>query len=467
MPVVTPYDIKQEHPEYTRMKKAWRLISDCVAGEDAVKAGKETYLPFPVALDDEIRNSDDFKNQYSVYLDGAHYTNFTEQAVEDLVAGCFRKDLIADVPAAIEYIDVNTVARDCVRDTTAYGRMFIYADYPNIPVVATKAEERALGANAYIVQCAADTVINWEEQIIEGQSRVVRVVIAGKDEDGNNKWTELLMVDGAYVVRIHIEKDGVIQYDEVQPKASGNNLDRIPGTFIGSVSNSVRVDRAPVLGIAKSNIKHYQTWAELSHVQTYAGHPQVAVTGLPPGWLNMAEAKAKAEGVARPKVKFGASNAIMLEGTDTKVQTLTLADSNLVHFKTLEQLEKSMLEQGARIKYFNTGNVAVSNATLRTRASSETSQLAKIATNVEDALQHVLGYIAAFEGAGSEQIEITINKEFFGLEPDASLLTTLNSLVTTGSIPREVLWDYMRTVGLMPDTMTDELLNANIENALP
>ena len=472
MPLTT-YDIKARHKEYAKREKSWRTVRDCVAGEDVIKREKERYLPFPVALEDAVRQSSDFVAQYQVYLDGAHYTNYTEEALEDLVSGCFRKDINIDgVDELKQNLAVDDIARDMVRKVTSTGRLFAVADYPQVQATPTKAEEAAKGISATIIVYEALQVINWDEIIFNGAKQPHRVVVELSKSTGDLYWVEYLIdADGVYKIRTHTEKDGTMEYEEVIPQANGQVLKQLPGSFCGSITNSPDVDRIPLLGIATSNIKHYQTFAELIHVQVYSGHPQVVMTGLPKGWLQQLKDEALRAAktgsgadpkIVEPKINVGASRTMVVEGDSSDIKLLTLTGENIVHFKTLEQLEKSMLEQGARIKYFNVKGGVESAATLRTRSTGESSQLAKIATNVERALETVLKYANAFMAVNTD-VTVTINKEFYEETPDATLIGTFSTLIAGGNLPRTVLWKYLRKVGVIDVDTTDEELQAGLD----
>lgn len=481
--VVTSYDIKKQHKQYAANQAKWQLIADCIEGEEKVKDEKTTYLPFPIPDPDQsMANDKEFQAKYQVYIEGAHFTNYTEQSVEDLVAGCFRKDVQVDnKPAALDYIDVDDVARDTVWHATGFGRCFVLAEYPEVEGAIKKKDEENYAA--YIVVYSALQCINWSSKIIAGKDATTRLVVQMEDEDGVH-WIEYFVdhADNKYKIRTHREVNNQLMYTEVVPVLAGKKIDRIPGSFCGSVSNSSKVDRSPVHGIARSNIKHYQTWAELMHVQTYSGHPQVVLSGLPQGWLRGLQQMGKSAGSSvnneaayggeggsvgqtqqSTEIKIGASRILVLEGETSKAERLLGAGADVIHFKTLEQLEKSMLEQGARIKSFDAKGGVESPQGMKVRHAGESSQLAKIATNAERALKVAFDYAAMYMAQASD-VKVTINKEFFASEPEPTMITALTASVSGGQLPRKVLYDYSRETGLIDGDVTDEELDVDLED---
>jgi hypothetical protein len=467
-------DIKKQHRQYKNAAPRWQLISDCLVGEDKIKERKEAYLPYPVAIPDEIRKDPKFERKYSVYLAGASFTNFVEQTQEDLVAGCFKREVIKgeNYPELIDYIDIDDAARECVSLVSSYGRALILADYPTTPQdrVLTKAEEDALSLQAFITIYHPTCVINWSSKSKGGKEILTRVVIIEQEDDGESlktNYRELYLdVNGIYTIKLHKELSGSgvdSSQPVIQPKINGKVMDFIPAVFVGSMNNKSIVDKIPLLGIARTNIKHYQTMAELFYVQTMVGHPNLVVTGVESG-----ATQDDAGNKIKVNIEVGTTDALLFEGGETDAKFLQIDAGNLIHFKMLEQLEKSMLEQGARIKAFGMKAGVESAEALRTRNSGSISTLAKIAVNCERAIVDVLGWCLLFMG-GSEQeqadIAIDINKEFYDLTADPATITSLNAVVAGGQTPRYVLTGYLRKTGLLDESKTDEEVDADIEDS--
>jgi hypothetical protein len=69
------------HPEYDKRLPEWKQNRDAVAGEDAIKAGKATYLPNPTPTD----KSAEANSRYDNYVQRAVFTNASGRTVEGLV----------------------------------------------------------------------------------------------------------------------------------------------------------------------------------------------------------------------------------------------------------------------------------------------------------------------------------------------------------------------------------------------
>ena len=244
-------------------------------------------------------------------------------------------------------------------------------------------------------------------------------------------------------------------------KSNGSTFDKIPGTFIGTTSNTAKIDKSPVIGISNTNLKHYQTWADLNHIQVYAGNPQLVLEGLPRGWNKTADAsqpgaeKATDTGVT---VKVDAATALTLEGENATAKLLQIDTNSMMHYRTLDVLDASMMEQGARIKAISTKAGVESAEALKIRSSAAMSKLASIVANVEQALGLLLDGVGEFMGT-TVSSKITINRDFFTPEPDGPLLGALSEAEAIGTAPRGTTITYLKQIELVSDKdKTEDLL---------
>jgi len=442
------------HSEYNKSIEDWKQIETCLDGESFIKAKGEKYLPFPVALDADERKEDDFKSQYSIYLAGAHFVNYTLQAVEDLVAGVFRKSPILEkVPTELEYFDSKDFTKEAVEIVTSYGRSLVLVDYPTVEKgETTVAEENKDNIRAYTILYKPQDILDWQTKRIGGIEVLImallREVVYSDNEEGvsteSYRYRKLsLDEDGLYIVEVKDDKETTTATFE--PVASGSRLDHIPATFIGSKNNTPRVNTSPIIGISNSNIKHYQTWAELDHIQTYAGHPMIALTGAPKGFIKEMEKK-------DIKINVGASNALVLEGDQASATILTQAnEGNIMHFKTLAELKSSMEEQGARIKESQGGQVESAEA-LTIKYSGDNSILASIAINVELATQFVYKELALFMNVNADETTIVLNKTFIEKSADPAVMSAISTAVATGNLPNRIFLQYLQENNIVSDT---------------
>ena len=187
------FDIDQEHPEYTARKAAWRKYRDLYAGGEQFKANASEYL---------IRRQREPGDVYAERLSRVFYENYVGSIVDWYAATLFRREPNItsegnDPPAEkflaalIEDADRReTSLSDFFRrqfiESLVAGTSYVLVDFPRVGMKpGTRAEEDSSGASrAYLVEYAADDIINWS-----------------LDEHGNFDWV---------VIRTkQIKKDGV------------------------------------------------------------------------------------------------------------------------------------------------------------------------------------------------------------------------------------------------------------------
>lgn len=443
------------HTDYTKNKEDWFQIKTCLDGQSFIKKEGEKYLPFPVALEAPERQEGDFNNQYKVYLSGAHYVNFTLQAVEDLVAGVFRKEpIVENVPKDLEYFNYQDFTKEAVEIVTSYGRAFVIVDYPKTKGGTSKAEEATQNIRAYTVTYRAEDILDWNTERVGGEevltlvkTREIYYPSQGETESNEQAYryrTFYLDSDGNYTIKIEDEESKQIGDIVIPTDAKGNKFKYIPGTFIGPKNNLPKVNQSPVIGISNSNIKHYQTWAELNHTLTYSGHEMIVIEGAPKGFIK----EMKKQSI---KLTVGPSNALILEGETSKAKTMGGGSSGVDnHIKTIDKLESSMLEQGARIKDKNSGQVESAEA-LGLKYSGDNSILASIAINVELATLFVYEQLGLFMDVDTNGIEVKLNKTFFEKKADAQIMTALSAGVTAGNLPNRIYLKYLKENGIIDE----------------
>ncbi len=428
-------EITEKNIEYLDNYEDWLQIYACKKGQRYIKKQGSKYLPYPISMDNDARASTEFQEDYSIYLGNAVFVDYTAESIEDLVASAFRRDpeIEPPPPQKLEYYDYTSTAKELTDNVVSYGRVFIIADYP---------VESSTDAVAYTEIYPPDKVINWETNRYAGSDRLTRaVLIDGYTDDSSPKtiYRELILEENIYKVRIYHDEEF---QEEYIPLAQGSNLDAIPGTFVGALSNTSRVDKSPVLGISNLNIAHYKTFAELMYTQTYVGHPQLVATGLAPGFIKQANKNGM-------QLSVGASKVLTLEGETSDIKLLEI-NPNTIHFQTLDKLQTSMQDLGTKMKSQTSASGVESSATLKTKNSENTSKLSAIVNNVENAVELIYSYLGLFMGITYEPI-ITINREFLDPTVDADLLSKISASEVVGTLPVGSTYTYLVSSELVTD----------------
>jgi len=162
------------HPDYDASLPGWMRARDVIAGEDAVKSGGEMYLPRLDSQDDD---------EYLGYKSRACFFNATSRTCDGFLGLLFRRDPEVKLPerhagvgGALRVFtdDVDlmgtslfTFCKGVVGEVLAVGRGGTLIDWEG------HAEQRA-----YVVRYAAEDILNWQTQRINGRNVVTLVALS-------------------------------------------------------------------------------------------------------------------------------------------------------------------------------------------------------------------------------------------------------------------------------------------------
>src|SRR5258708_878288 len=176
-------DIDLEHPEYSARKSVWKQYRDLYAGGEQFKTQAAQYL---------IRRQREPGDVYAERLSRVFYENYIGSIVDWYAATLFRRDPVITLEGAsdsgkqffaalVQDVDrkgtvLTEFFRRQFREALITGASYVLVDFPRAGTQAgSRAEEDSSGASrAYLVDYAADDLINWSV-----------------DEQGNFEWVVL------------------------------------------------------------------------------------------------------------------------------------------------------------------------------------------------------------------------------------------------------------------------------------
>ena len=86
--------VNTKHPDYEEQIDAWVTVRDAVAGDRAIKASKERYLPKPNPEDRSEYNA----IRYKQYLQRAVWYGVTGRTLDGLVGQAYAKPPVIEIP---------------------------------------------------------------------------------------------------------------------------------------------------------------------------------------------------------------------------------------------------------------------------------------------------------------------------------------------------------------------------------
>lgn len=456
-------DVTYARTDFSNALEGWQRVDDVCAGEDAIKDGRETYLPKLNALDKSKENTE----RYERYLERAVFYPFTARTLDGMVGTVFKKEPSIQAPPTLAYVKDNIdgqgislvqQSKDTLSNVMKKGRHALYVDFPATERPLSAAEMATGHYQATIKSIPASAVRNWKTTTI-GSKTVLSLIVIEEEletdtEDGFGTETEpqyrvLRLKEGVYQVEIWRQakdkKSWEMVSDPVIPKkGSKKSWDRIPFTFVGAENNDSAIDKAPLLDLANLNIAHFRNSADYEDSVFFCGQVQPYITELDVEWRNHMENNG---------IHFGSRNPMLLP-KNSKIG-MAQAEPNTLAFEAMTHKEDQAKGIGARLLE---KGLAVKTATeAQSDNESEHSVLSLAVSNVNDAYLQALSWVAEFMNAVSEDIEFSINRDFLDHKLDPQVLTALVGAWQTGElISNKDIWAYLRKVGLIDSEKTDE-----------
>jgi hypothetical protein len=192
------FDINREHPDYILRRAMWRRYRDLYLGGEHFRLRVQDYL---------VRRQREPGDVYSERLSRVFYQNYIGSIVDWYTATLFRQEPILTFEGQneagkkffselVEDADrkksqLNDFFRRVFIESLITGGGYVLVDFPRAPAPAgTRGEEDASGASrAYLVDYAADDVINWSlDEFGNFEWVVIRTRLLKKDRVEDGDW---------------------------------------------------------------------------------------------------------------------------------------------------------------------------------------------------------------------------------------------------------------------------------------
>ena len=449
--------------EYIDNLDRWSLVKDAVKGEDAIKSGRDKYLPFFVPHDEP---------RYKAYIQRAVYTNYTGRTLNGLVGAIFRKPPVFDLPTVIEYIEedfdgsgqsLDQLGRIVCEDLLSTGRIGLLIDYPPTPEGLTKEQTDNFQLRATIATYPAESIINWRAVNVGGKLILDMVVLKEtvyipKDEftvKADTQYRVLTFDENRIYIQRIFDKDGTPKQKDIYPKMAGNKPWReIPFIFCGSSNNRPEIDEASLYDLACVNIAHYRNSADYEEAAHMHGQGTL--------FINPGEMSADTFASLNPNgITVGARRGHVL-GNGGSAALLQM-QANSAAFEAMQNKVEAMKGIGARIAGLQT-KVQETAEAVRINASSETSVLKTLTGNAAEGIEKALEYACLFMGGDPKQVHFTLNKDFFDQDMTPQEALVWLQLVDRADVSQADLRGRLRTTGWLEADRTDEDIDASIKD---
>lgn len=442
------------HPDYDKAAKRWDLVRS-VVNNDAKKWLRT------------IDFSDRFRS--AQYKQDAILTNFTALTKVGLTGLVFRRDPKIDLPSCISYLEDDAtgdnfpliqMAQAVVGEVLETGRHGILVDYPLAQGVVSLLDEQQAENVARLKMYKAESIINWKAVPIGAKTMLSMVVleeiIDTTAEDGfmwvQKKQYRVLRLDENQRYNQDIyDQDCLLQSTYLPLRADGTCFNEIPFCFIGSENNDAAVDNIPLYDLAVITLGHYRNSADLEEAIFLCGQPTLFMHG---------EGSIEEFKSAYPDgVKFG-SRAGYYFGPGSGAQLLQASPNQMVDV-AMKRKEEQAVALGARLIAPPGGRETATSA--RIRFASQNSALYNVTSNIGDAMIRCLQWACQFMSKAVEQVNFSINSDFYEETADAGLISAQIMMLDRGIIAKEDIRNYGRKTGLIEEDRTDAELDAESE----
>lgn len=441
-------DAKYQHPDYVDELPCWRKIRDAIEGQDAIKDGRETYLPRVSPGQSE--------SEYEAYLCRAVFYNATGRTVDGLKGAMFRKPPVVTVPASLSALTEDTDGQStplevlCNRTATeilSVGRFGILIDMP---------ETTGPRPSVRLLPYTPEAIWDWRVE----DKKLVFLVLHEEVDRQDNEGFGHVAVEQLLVLRLinnvysaqRFEKKRVAAPDgqggevmkfmpldlPMTPQVRGKSLDFIPFVCFAPADLTFDVVKSPIADLIDINLSHYKTNADYEHGSHHTALPTPVISGMDPDHkspLPLGPTEAW-------KLPMGAK-AEMLEFKGEGLNTLE---------KSMDRKERLMVVLGARLLEDQKKQTEAVD-THRIRHSGENSILASIADTAGRGLTKAL-QIAADWMAVTGEIVVTINKDFFDQPFDGPMLDSLLKAWMSGAISHDTYLFNLQESELLPPERT-------------
>ncbi len=465
--------VNSNHPDYDVSAADWLRARDVLAGEDAVKAGGEKYLPRLDSQTDE---------EFAAYVNRASFFNATARTSEAYQGLIFRRPPFVKLPeggsglgrAMEEFANdadmlgtsLTAYAKMVVGDVIGLGRAGTLVDWES------EAEQRA-----YAVFYRAEQIINWRVERVNGRSVptlvVLREVAEGASGSGQDDF-EASPVEQIRVLRLLVGNEGdvfcrVEVWQEKErpwsawaglrrakkewvlvesrlPRRLGRPLPLIPFVFHGPRHSRPDVDRGPLEDIVAVNLDHYRLDADFKHGLHFTALPTAWVSGFDKG----------------ASLRIGSSSAWVSETPGATAGFLEFTGQGLTTFeRAMDRDERLMTVLGSRMLE-EAKRVGETATAIELRQSGEYSILGGVAFSVSESLTQVLRWVYWWnsteelpDDVSDTQVLMQLNTDFSTKGLASQDVQAIVAAWQAGAISQDTMHELFRRGEVLPEGRTN------------
>lgn len=442
-----------QHSSYASGAAKWARCRDAIAGQDAVHAAGEKYLP---------RLAEQKQDDYDAYKKRATFFNATGRTVDGLVGMVFRKAPVVQLPAGMDQIaqDIDLAgttlegfSEKLTREVIGVGRFGVLVEYPRVDAQpVSQAQAAAQNLRPYASVYPTESIINWKLERVNNVMQPVLVVLSEHYEVSNDGFESkcepqlraLMLTAEGYQQQLYRKDDkgNWVPFEgPIIPLMNNKPLPFIPFYAFGPTANDLTIQDPPLLDLVDLNLAHYRVTADYEHGCHFTGLPMLMIMGV-----TLKE---------NEKVSVGSQQALVTDNPQADGKFIEFTGQGLQALENnLKSKEAQMAAIGARMLAPEKSGVEAAD-TLAIRQNGETAVLASIASLASQGLTKMLAFMAEWAAAGGEVV-VKLNTDYMPKGMTAQELAELVKAYQSGAISFETLFDNLQRGEIIDATKTVE-----------
>lgn len=455
------FDPAATHPSYDAFAPSWRLMRDCMAGEDEVKSKGERYLPMKSgtrAISDVALRA----AAYDAYKLRAEFPELVAPTVRGAVGTMLDQAPVIELPASMEGLR-ERATRDGLSLDALHRRiateLMVTGRYGVLPGISSS-------GNPYLAGYVTEAITNWDtdqeqrpDWLMLNESRLELDRSTGKWEQAE-QYRECFVDGGRYGAREWVKSgSGWVATEPVEaatPKRAP--LDELPFVFIDTNDLTPDPDDVPLYGLGKLAVRVYRLDADY----TFALH----MTSEPTPWANGFSDPAEAVKNGQAPTTLGSSKLWLLpEGATAGYLEFTGPGLEAQQKAIQNSLDRAVIF-GANL-LADTGKTAESGEAIKLRLGNQTSTLKTIAMTSAAGLERALRNLATWMGEDPDKVTVKPNLDFFDHSLSPQEITAIVAGWQAGAFSRQTMFDRFKKGELVPADRTFEEEQDLIDTATP
>lgn len=451
------------HPMVLMMWEDWRMVRDCCEGERAIKDAESLYLPMQEGME---------PGEYASFLDRATFFNFTDRTRAALVGTIFRRSTsMKNIPERakplLEQFSIDGAPFHRVMTATALelittGRYGALVDLPATQSTTPK---------PFVRLYAAEDILDWEVAVNPAtDKRELSKIVLREHEPQINQtglkyyyWNyRVVELVGGEVIQSYYRADK--QNATLEPKdrvsqtpmvVRGRPLTSIPFHLFNILkggNNAWDVANSPLLEIARLNISHYRSSAQLEHGLFFTAMPVFYVERTGDGGADYHLGPSRVWEID----KGGKAGLIEFNGNGLKFLE-----------NALENKEAMAASLGGRLLGVTTRSTSESDNSLKLKDRNEQTMLLDVVEELDRGAHIVTGWVFDFANIPEDEWadrDIAHNRDFLFDTIGSREFRALSQMYKDGVIPIDVVYLYLRKGDMIPDWMAIDEFKKLLEN---